>query len=468
MAAHHRRQDESRSDEQLRPAPVGGSRADPAPTRRTQILALQRVIGNRNVGRLLSKGAAQTVQRNGAYGVQVGETDDVSLIHKVEPAEGNEGGTVRCYLTIFARAEKGQTFKDIHGASEKIVFINKTADTMLNMGDPRRAFHYIRTYTNQKSPAQIPIIRSFDIPRQLYDEVTEASISESQRGKLGKDKPYNVDKERGQNQFGLPAWARDKIESQGKNLISYVEQLHVTSLQADSSNGDVRDIDELLSGQLGMPDAKHRKFLVPMHDAHVPSPQQEANHGANLTKFYDDLDDLVDAMEAKRGNPLHVYAFQIEPNCHKVSSGYYGDVVAPLVMAEGYLPGRSLEEVKKLRDEVGRAATFSVIPQMVTEEYLQANARLHGQARDKNQDELSPWAQAQNYDVRAKPLVAKQKAKPKLSQADIEKRRQEAAERAKQKKQVEAGMPSKKSEGSVGTSDADPTLQSEGGDNEEI
>ena len=389
------------------------------------------------MGRLLGEQSPRSVQRTNSYGVGIEGTEDVSLIHRVDPAEGTEQDTVRCYLTVFARAEQGSEHKDIHTDNGKVVFVNKTDDTMLNMGDPRRAFHYIRTYTNQKAPAQIPIIRSFDIPRSLYDEVTGAAISESQRAKLGKDTAYNVDKERGQNQFGLPPGARDKIEGQGKNLISYVDSRHIGKLQADASNGVVKDMDDLLSGQLGMPDAEHRRYLVPMQGGHVPSPQQEAAHGGDLTKFYDDLDNLIDAMEGKRGNPLHVYAFQVEPNCHPPSRGYYGDVVAALVKAEGYLPGRSVAEVKKLREQVGRAATFSVIPQMVTEEYLQANARLHGQARDKNQAELSSWAQSQDYDVTSKPVVPKKGKEPKGSQEDWDRAKAAAKERREQEEAAE-------------------------------
>jgi hypothetical protein len=77
---------------------------------------------------------------------------------------------------------------------------------------------------------------------------------------------------------------------------------------------------------------------------------------------------------------------------------------------------------------------------MVTEEYLQANARLHGQARDKNQAELSSWAQSQDYDVSSKPVVPKKAKQPKGSQQDWE--RAKAAAKAKREQEEAADKPS--------------------------
>jgi hypothetical protein len=299
---------------------------------------------------------------------------EVSLIHRVDPAQGSHN-TVRVYLTVFAYSTSG--YKDIHANGSGIKLIHKTADTMFNIGDPRRAFHYYNTYRAQQNPATCPIIRSFDIPADLYDSATGQAISEAQRAKLGKNNAYNVDKERGQNQFGVHARLRDEIEQKGRNLISYVDASHVAEVRLLPANGTVKDVNELRR-QLGMP-TEVIDFMAPMRGAHVVSPREEAAHGADLTRLYDDLDALIRATSPQNGLAAKK---RLADGCVKGNPGYYGDHIAPKVLARNI----AIADVKNLipfRDEIGRAATFSVIPQMVTEEYLQANARLHadGQLR---------------------------------------------------------------------------------------
>jgi hypothetical protein len=313
-----------------------------------------------------------------AYGVETPEGDR-SLIHRVTPAEGTAVGTVRVYLTVFAFAEQGTTYKDIHASAGGIKLINKTADTMFNIGDPRRAFHYFNTYRAQTPAAVCPIIRSFDIPRALYDEVTGQAISEAQRAKLGRNNPYNVDKERGQNQFGVHQAVRDKIEQQGRNLISYAEAGQVTELRKRRENGTVKDVNELRR-QLGMP-VEGLAFMAPLKGAHVVSPREDAEHGAVLTRLYDDLDALVTARTTKPQTLVPALK-TIEDRCVAARPGYYGDLIATGVRKRN-LRAERLQDIIKFRDEIGRAATFSVIPQMVTEEYLQANARLHADGQLK-------------------------------------------------------------------------------------
>lgn len=308
-----------------------------------------------------------------AYGVSASEKD-LSLIHRVDPAEGTSPGTVRVYLTVFAYSDS--KYKDIHAQGAGIKLIAKTQDTMFNIGDPRRAFHYYHTYRAQTPAADCPIIRSFDIPKSLYDEVTGKAISESQRAKLGRDNPYNVDKERGQNQFGVHPKLRDEIEKQGRNLISYVAADKMASLSSNPANGTVKDVNELRR-HLGMPtEAVH--FLAPLRDAHVLSPREEAVHGALLTRLYDDLDALVRVRSEKVEHPhtRRLAEKKIADACVSTNPGYYGEHIATRVRAQA-IPSKTAEALKFFRDEIGRAATFSVIPQMVTEEYLQANARLH-------------------------------------------------------------------------------------------
>lgn len=310
----------------------------------------------------------QPVPRGQAYGVE-SAPGEVSLIHRVDPARGLKRNTVRVYLTVFAFSTSG--YKDIHASGLGIKLIHKTADTMFNIGDPRRAFHYYNTYRAQQNPATCPIIRSFDIPAELYDRATGQAISEAQRGKLGKNNAYNVDKERGQNQFGVHAKLRDEIEQKGRNLISYVDASYVAEVRRNPANGTVKDVNELRR-QLGMP-TEVLDFMAPMRGAHVVSPREEAAHGADLSRLYDDLDALIRATSL----PIRLAAKkQLTDRCVKGNPGYYGDHIAPKVLARNITNAR-IKDLMPFRDEIGRAATFSVIPQMVTEEYLQANARLH-------------------------------------------------------------------------------------------
>ncbi len=297
------------------------------------------------------------------------------MIHRVDPAQGSWRSKVRVYLTVFAYSTSG--YKDIHANGLGIKLIHKTADTMFNIGDPRRAFHYYNTYRAQLNPATCPIIRSFDIPADLYDRATGQAISEAQRGKLGKNNAYNVDKERGQNQFGVHAKLRDEIEQNGRNLISYVDASQVAAVSRLATNGKVKDVNELRR-QLGMP-TETLDFMAPMRGAHVVTPREEASHGADLSRLYDDLDALIRATSLT--NRLAAKK-RIADRCVKGNPGYYGDHIAPKVLSRNVLNSR-IRELVPFRDEIGRAATFSVIPQMVNEEYLQANARLHadGQLR---------------------------------------------------------------------------------------
>jgi hypothetical protein len=184
-----------------------------------------------------------------AYGVSAGGKD-LSLIHRVDPEEGSSPDKVRVYLTVFAYSDSG--YKDIHAIGGGIKLIAKTADTMFNIGDPRRAFHYYNTSRAQTPAATCPIIRCFEIPKNLYDTATGQAISESQRAKLGRKNAYNVDKERGQNQFGVHASLRDEIERAGHNLVSYVEPDKMATLSTNPANGIVRDVNELRR-HLGMP-----------------------------------------------------------------------------------------------------------------------------------------------------------------------------------------------------------------------
>lgn len=310
----------------------------------------------------------QPVPRGQAYGVE-SAPGEVSLIHRVDPAQGLRRNAVRVYLTVFAFSTSG--YKDIHANGLGIKLIHKTADTMFNIGDPRRAFHYYNTYRAQQNPATCPIIRSFDIPAELYDRATGQAISESQRKKLGTNNAYNVDKERGQNQFGVHAKLRDEIEQKGRRLISYVDASYIAEVRRNPANGTVKDVNELRR-QLGMP-TEVLDFMAPMRGAHFVSPREEAAHGADLTRLYDDLDALIRATSLLIRSAAKK---RLADRCVKGNPGYYGDHIAPKVLARNIANAR-IRDLVPFRDEIGRAATFSVIPQMVTEEYLQANARLH-------------------------------------------------------------------------------------------
>jgi hypothetical protein len=198
--------------------------------------------------------------------------------------------------------------------------------------------------------------------------------------------------------------------NEGKNLISYVEANKVEEVRKNPANGTVKDVNELRR-HLGMP-TEAVDFMAPLIKAHAPSPRAESEHGAVLSRLYDDLDALI---RARRNPALKIGPIEaretIRRNCDKRSPDYYGDHIAPRMLARGELTFKSLGSLVKLRDEIGRAATFSVIPQMVTEEYLQANARLHGQDLDKNNQPLSKWAKQQNYTIRTPEPIVKP-AKP--------------------------------------------------------
>ena len=349
-----------------------------------------------------------------SYGVKIEGTNDLALIHRADPATGTAKGTIRAYLTVYAHADKG--YKDIHASvdGQGIKFIDKTDDTMTNLGDPRRAFHYIATYSAQG--AKCPIIRSFDIPRDLYDVITGTAISETQRAKLGTDKTYNVDQPKGQNQFGVSPKVRDTIEKLGSNLISYVPAEYVDEMGKKPVNGTVMDID-VLRKSLGMP-TEGRKFMAPLVKNKVINPTKDAEHGAVLSRLYDDLDLLVRIKQDKNYFSILNQELKIHQRCFKGSGAkYYGAHIASLLPKE-QIPKKSLEELIKFRDEVGAAATFSVIPEMVREEYLQASAQLHGQDKDKKGRPLSSWAKKQKYVIAERPIVKpeakEEKAMPKV------------------------------------------------------
>jgi hypothetical protein len=316
-----------------------------------------------------------------------------SLIHRTEPEAGNTlAGHVQMYLTVYDFAEPNKGYKDIHaGPGNSVVFISKTHDTLLNMGDPRRAFHYFATYQAQTNSTARPIIRSFEIPRELYARVTGTAISESQRSQLGRKLAYNVDKQRAPNQYGFGPSIRDEIEKAGRNLVSYVEAADVAFRRLDPRNGTVLDAD-VLRRKLGMPITR-RAYLPPIKNAHALKPSEQAAHGANLTRLYDDLTPLVAAAGTRKSNPTSFdrALMTIVGRCFKQASGYYGDEISQLVRREP-LERMTETELSEFQREIAAAASFSVVEQMVGEGFDEVNVTLKGGSTPR-----SAWSKRQTF-----------------------------------------------------------------------
>jgi hypothetical protein len=121
-------------------------------------------------------------------------------------------------------------------------------------GEPLRQLKWFYKYPIEKyNPGARPVVRSFLIPLELWNRISEAAVSEDEANTPGNEtKPFNVDTAYGSNQFGVRGPLLDEIRKKvaDSSLISYVgDPKHSKA----SLGGDVRPVSDLHEA-LGAPE----------------------------------------------------------------------------------------------------------------------------------------------------------------------------------------------------------------------
>ena len=335
-----------------------------------------------------------------SYGVtaksdeEVGDFDETqkAMVHRglVETEIHGDKKYVRAYQTIYAPNEDNSSWKDVHQEDakdkedQKIKFKGK-GDTWVNFGQPLRALHYIRTYKAQadegkreeawkaveqdeRTPEKRkeierahgkPIVRSFLVPFDVYEELTSQAISESQRNKLG-DYNMNVDKSKASDQYQIVGAGIKTMEQTAVpgSLVSYVLDQHKDEYQ-QPHHGEVKGVDEL-SEKLGLPSI-FNPLTAPMEGTQVPSAETQAIRAKELGELYD----LSFLVEKKEHHP------QKEPRIAELALKYLKTDTLP----------DTKEERDSLRLQLASAANASLIPQMIAENYEEGTAKMYADDR---------------------------------------------------------------------------------------
>jgi hypothetical protein len=324
----------------------------------------------------------------------------LAMVHRSLPELETHATTeyVRVYLTVYS--ERGTTnYKDISQQADGTVVLHASGEMFLNMGDPWRAFHYVNTYSSQGAAS--PIIRSFALPRALYDELSGQAVGESQRGELG-EYAQNVDKNKAPNQFSFPHDMAQRIKQQARanSLISYVEDENVEQLRTalPQIHGDVRSMNELRA-KLGIP-KRTSPLLVPMAKNKEPKANVHAARAQQLSRLFDrsfDVERLIRQGRLKQVGFDWQLSFGTEFEQVQMSWKAREALSEFQKLSEQFKitwpkdPG----EWARTRNQIEQAATWSIVPSIIAENYDEAVAR----ATNAHGVPLSPWARRQNFTV---------------------------------------------------------------------
>ena len=390
-----------------------------------------------------------------SYGVtaksdeEVGDFDETqkAMVHRglVETEIHGDKKYVRAYQTIYAPNEDNSSWKDVHQEDakdkedQKIKFKGK-GDTWVNFGQPLRALHYIRTYKAQadegkreeawkaveqdeRTPEKRkeierahgkPIVRSFLVPFDVYEELTSQAISESQRDKLG-DYNMNVDKSKASDQYQIVGAGIKTMEQTAVpgSLVSYVLDQHKDEYQ-QPHHGEVKGVDEL-SEKLGLPSI-FNPLTAPMEGTQVPSAETQAIRAKELGELYD----LSFLVEKKEHHPQYA---QSDISKHGYLDKYLNKEPEPRIteLALKYLKTDTLPDTKEERDslrlQLASAANASLIPQMIAENYEEGTAKMY--ADDRKDQSVRQAELKELYDLSF--LVERKEHHPQYGQSDISK-----------------------------------------------
>lgn len=199
------------------------------------------------------------------------------------------GPCVRCYLTLFAKAEDNSNFKDITQDSNGVIQFHHVK--LMNFGDPLRALTWVEDYLknreheNGKSPD--PLIRSFLIPLETYVEAIQQTTL--------------VDADR------APGQVRLGYNSGNLNAVSYSLVTFSNSPNSTSKDGRVLSLEVLSNALFGK--NVHPKDLAVDSIAHQHDRMLE--DGSRYVASFND--DAVEAMVNARKIERYLSGFAFEP-----------------------------------------------------------------------------------------------------------------------------------------------------------
>ncbi|AEU38522.1 hypothetical protein AciX8_4245 [Granulicella mallensis MP5ACTX8] len=168
----------------------------------------------------------------------------------------NGEAVVRMYTAVFMEAIGSNQFKDVYQepATKKIIIQDSGGVLWVGGGQPLRALKWMEKYKYSVDPntkkAARPIIRSFQLPANIYQQISAAAEPED-NGPANKDSSINVDVHAASDQWGVrgPSLAMMKEKAIPGSLISYADDL---SFISPAYGGQVTYAD-VLRNRLGVP-----------------------------------------------------------------------------------------------------------------------------------------------------------------------------------------------------------------------
>jgi hypothetical protein len=313
--------------------------------------------------------------------------------------EVQDGNTyVRVYQTVFAPVEGGGTYKDVQQdpGDGRIIF-KGSGDFWLNAGRPWRAFHYVRTYRgqglrNRAANSQTgtsrdqgqPVVRSFLIPYETYEELTGQAIAESQKAALGAEYNLNTDTNKDTDQFLVRQDNKEALLASAVpgSLISYVIDRNIAEYLGPDQDrhGEVRPLGAL-ANRLGIPDVVSDRFILPVVTKpdgaiEIASARDQAERAGKLSALYD-LSFVLERGEERQ--PGEVDEFD------KLSAEFKISWPA------------DPEARRRLRGQIAAAATYSLMPTILQSNYEQAAGKALGYGQTKSGEALDPFTARQQF-----------------------------------------------------------------------
>ncbi|MBT2448626.1 hypothetical protein J7F03_16315 [Streptomyces sp. ISL-43] len=343
-----------------------------------------------------------------------------SLAHRsdvrVERLDGRD--YVRLYQTVYA--PDGVEHKDIQQTADgEIKILPDTKDMWVNAGRPWRALHYMRTYRHQghgriekgkEGTHGKPIVRSFLVPVETYNRLTDGAIEEAQVSGLGNGHALNTDRNKDSDQYLIRDSGVEEIRNDALpgSLRTYVLDQYQGEYLPGTRDGEVRTLSDMLD-ELSLPQLRDIPELVrplppvrPAPDPNgvpdvpnvsppkVPEPRSfhlvlplSANAGA-VSRHVQRLQLLHDLLGPDLLTSSDKAKAKAQAQFRKLAGG---------LIRDGF--PRTDQERLALRTRVNRAANYSYMPTVIEAVYKEAVAGKFGKASN-----LGEWTQSQDFPER--------------------------------------------------------------------
>lgn len=339
---------------------------------------------------------------------------------RIELDDASAAPFVRVYQAIYAPAQDERR-KDVFQESDGRISLYGKENVWLNMGNPHRALSFVRkyivnglarrkelaaklaeqgsvefdnqTFTNQEMLDKYhgrPLIRSFLIPKEIYEEITGKAIDELQLRALGKY-TKNSDQPQASDQYAVNKEGLALIRKYAKpgSLITYVLDDYKEDYALEERNGEIVGFSELLD-DLGMP----KSYLI--HDGGLMLPLQAKKDN------YMEQGVIEQTARAEVLGQLYDESFNEET----------GDFSKKLFQETGLTWPTTEEDREMLRAQLASAASFCLMHSILRSNYNEVtkvtgahSAVFKGrEARGIESVEVSQWTAKQEFKevIRAK------------------------------------------------------------------